>query len=163
MLKLFSVYKRYPYRIPPRVKFFNVFRFFFKIPFLESFLIYRIGNGNSWWKKLIPPLYFYEQGTLREVRRDGINFSLDISCLINHSIFFYTLREPAWDNLLKVVKQNFKVLDIGANIGFLTLNLARACPDGFVFSFEPDSKTFKALQVNIARNNFSNIATYQIA
>jgi len=47
------------------------------------------------------------------------------------------------------------VLDIGANIGFWSRHLARICPDGRVFAFEPSHKTFNFLLANCL--HFENI------
>jgi FkbM family methyltransferase len=163
MLELFFAYKKYPYRVSLRNRFFNVFRYFFKIPFLERILIHKILKGNIWWRKFTPPMYFYEHCTMRRAERNNITYWLDISCLIDHSIFFCTLKESAWDNLFKLLHRNFIIIDAGANIGFLTLNLAQHCYDGFVFAFEPDGKTFRTLKANIEQNGFKNIAAYQIA
>jgi FkbM family methyltransferase len=126
-------------------------------------LISQILKGNTWWKKAIPPIYFYKENTVRKAQRDSINYILDISCLIDHSIYFCTLKEPAWENLFKVTQSNFIVFDVGANIGFVTLNFAKCCNNGFVYSFEPDSRTFKSLQANLKENNYKNIASYQVA
>jgi FkbM family methyltransferase len=163
MFEFFSAYSNYPYKVPARVRFFNFFRYWFKLPLLERILISQILKGNTWWKKAIPPIYFYKENTIRKAQRDNINYILDISCLIDHSIYFCTLEEPASQNLFKIAQSNFIVFDVGANIGFVTLNLAKCCSDGFVYAFEPDSRTFNTLQVNLKENNYQNIASYQVA
>ncbi len=163
MFKLFSAYRKYPYKVPARVRFFNVFRYFFKLPLLERMLVKQILRGNAWWQRLVPPIYFYEPATFRHAQRDGINYKLDISWLIDHSIYFCSLNDAAWKNLLKLTKSDFVVFDIGANIGYLTLNFARQCKEGHVYSFEPDSCTFLNLQANLKLNNYENITPYQVA
>lgn len=163
MLELFTAYKKYPFHVPARVRFFNLFRYFFKIKLLENFLVNQINRGNNWWKKLVPPLYFYPQNTNRRAERNGINYFLDLSCLIDYSIFFRMLKEPSWENLFKVLRPDFVIMDIGANIGFHTLNFAKICSEGFVHAFEPDSKSFKILSTNIELNNFHNVALHPIA
>jgi FkbM family methyltransferase len=163
VIEIFSAYRKYPYKIPLRARVFNVVRYFFKISILERLLVINLAKNRNWWKKLIPPLYFYQRGTIRHANRNGINYLLDLSCLIDYSIFFYTLNEPSWNNLLKLIKIDFIVWDVGANVGFLTLNLARACQNGFVYAFEPDSQSFSTLNQNIQRNNFNNISIKQIA
>lgn len=163
MIELFSIYKKYPYTIPARVRFFNVFRYFFRKPFLEQILVKQLLAGNLWYRKLIPPVYFYKRDSIRIAQRNGISYKLDVSCLIDHSIFFCTLHEPAWQNLFKILRKDFVVFDIGANIGFLTLNFASACPDGHIFAFEPDSRSFEFLKSNVGLNRFTNISLYKIA
>lgn len=163
MLRIFTAYKDYPFHVPPRVRFLNLFRFIFLIPFLERFLIARLQREKKWWRRLVPPLYFYNSGSSRKAERNHIVYLLDISRLLDHSIYFYKVNEPTWENLFKYLNRDFVVLDIGANIGFLSLNFARACPDGFVFSFEPDSQNFNNLQTNIKLNGFENIKMFKKA
>ena len=163
MLGIFDAYEKYPFKVPARVRFFNLFRYFFKIPILEGFLISRLKRGQIWWRRLVPPLYFYKQGSIRIAERDKLIYRLDISRLLDHSIYFCKVKDSAWDTLFTYLKRDFVVLDIGANIGFLTINFARACPEGFVFSFEPDSQNFSDLQNNIRLNNFNNIRAFQKA
>lgn len=163
MMRMFSAYRKYPFAIPLRVKILNCFRYFFTFPVLEKFLLQKIQAGKTFYKRIIPPLYFYTTNSWRTANRDGINFHLDISCLIDHSIYFNTLKEPTWINLFKQLKKDFVVLDIGANIGFHTLNFAKICSKGQVYSFEPDSETFKRLSKNVEINEFRNIMTFQLA
>jgi FkbM family methyltransferase len=163
MLDLFSVYKNYPYRVPPRVRFFNLFRYFFTIPTLENILVARILKGKTSFKKAIPPFYFYERGTIRYAQRGGINYALDISCLIDHAIYYCNTTQLSSEILFKLVRPNFIVVDIGANIGYTTLNFARICNNGSVYCFEPDSDNYRKLQENIGRNNFPNVNALQIA
>jgi FkbM family methyltransferase len=163
MLNPFTAYKKYPFKIPARIRFFDLLRYIFTIPPLENLLVSRLEKGSKFWRKFIPPLYFYQQGNFREARRDDINLVLDISHLLDHSVYFYKLNEPAWNTLFSYIQKDFVVLDIGANIGFLTLNFAKRCPQGYVFSFEPDTEQFAALKNNILQNDFENIRIFKNA
>jgi FkbM family methyltransferase len=163
MVNLFTVYKKYPYRIPARVRFFNIFRYLFTIRLFENLLVRNLSGYNSFWRRLIPPVYLYSPGSMRTAERDGIKFRLDLSRLLEHSAFFKILNEPAWQNLFKNIKPEFVVFDIGANIGFLTLNFARICHQGRVVAFEPDSRNFESLEYNLTLNDFTNIQRYKLA
>ena len=56
------------------------------------------------------------------------------------------------------------VVDIGANIGLHTLNMARIVGNtGQVFAFEPDPSNFKILGKNVKVNNYKNIILEQKA
>jgi len=60
--------------------------------------------------------------------------------------------------LLHVLESGMTMLDIGANVGYLSLLAAeRIGPDGLVHSFEPDREIRGRLERNIARNGLSNI------
>ena len=62
----------------------------------------------------------------------------------------------------EVIKQNISngdiVMDIGANIGYFTLIMAKGIREnGKVFSFEPEPKNFELLKKNVEINNYSNV------
>src|SRR5687768_11840505 len=161
---MLGAYKRYPFKIPIRVKFFNAFRYFFTFSPFEKVLTSRLSHHPlSWCKKLIPPLYFYNPGSIRTVMRDGVNYSLDISRLLDHSIYFNNVNDKAWINLFKILRTHFNIIDAGANIGYLSLYFAKHCQKGLVYSFEPDSENFRNLSRNIELNSFKNIQLYNKA
>ncbi len=60
----------------------------------------------------------------------------------------------------KFIKEDNIILDIGANIGWYSINLAAKVPHGKVIAFEPIPKTFSYLKKNIALNNIKNIEAY---
>ncbi len=55
------------------------------------------------------------------------------------------------------------VVDIGANIGVVSLLLATQYRETRIFSFEPAPTTFSALSKNVALNGLSNISLHQLA
>ena len=56
------------------------------------------------------------------------------------------------------------VVDVGANIGLHTLNMARIVGNtGQVFAFEPDPSNFEILKKNVKINNYKNIILEQKA
>lgn len=58
----------------------------------------------------------------------------------------------------KKISKNMNVVDIGANVGYYTVNLANIVGEkGKVFAFEPDPKNFSILEKNIHLNNFKNV------
>lgn len=52
---------------------------------------------------------------------------------------------------------NDVVIDIGGNIGMFSIPLAKAFPETKILCFEPLSKNFEVLEMNIAKNNIKNI------
>lgn len=55
-------------------------------------------------------------------------------------------------------------LDIGANMGVFSVQLARAIgPEGKLLSFEPEPKLFAALERNLTANRCHNVVPYRIA
>jgi FkbM family methyltransferase len=64
----------------------------------------------------------------------------------------------------KEVKKGNIVLDLGANIGYYSLILAKLVgKNGRVFAFEPDPVNFAILKKNIQINNYQNVVAYQKA
>jgi FkbM family methyltransferase len=92
-----------------------------------------------------------------------MHFRLDISKQLDHAIYFSTVKDAAWQNLFQVIRPGFNIIDVGANIGFLTLNFARLASKGMVYSFEPDSETFSKLRKNVSLNDFRNVRLSRIA
>ncbi len=67
-----------------------------------------------------------------------------------------------WDGehgfIINEVKPGGTVLDIGANIGFFTLLLAKIVgPTGRVFAFEPGPVSFAFLKANVLVNGYKNV------
>jgi FkbM family methyltransferase len=54
------------------------------------------------------------------------------------------------------------IFDVGANIGTFTTWLARAFPQGKIYSFEPQHAVFQQLAGNVAINNLYNVYTYNM-
>lgn len=62
--------------------------------------------------------------------------------------------------LLRLVDDGMTFFDIGANLGWYGLHVARIFPKSRVFAFEPIPKTYSYLQRNIAHNQLSNMRAY---
>jgi FkbM family methyltransferase len=106
--------------------------------------------------KFVPPEYLYKNPRIHRVTRGEIVFDLDLSNY-NDFYLFYGLPEFNLGYLFSFVRPDFVVLDIGANIGFTTLNFANHCRQGFVYGYEPDSLSFNKLKGNLSLNHFSNV------
>lgn len=55
------------------------------------------------------------------------------------------------------------IVDVGANVGLVSLLMARRFPDRPVHAFEPNPSTFAALEANAARNRAGNIQCHRAA
>lgn len=67
--------------------------------------------------------------------------------------------EPKETSILSgLVRSGDIALDLGANIGYYTLLLARLVgPEGTVYAFEPDPASFEILQRNVEENGYANV------
>ncbi len=59
--------------------------------------------------------------------------------------------------ILQLLREGDTVLDVGANIGWVSMNIARAVRDVKIFSFEPVPQTYSYLKKHIRMNEMTNI------
>lgn len=73
--------------------------------------------------------------------------------------------EPTETQLVREsIKPGYRVLDIGAHIGYYTLLFASLVGrDGGVIAFEPDPTNFRLLEKNVAENGHTNVTLAQKA
>jgi FkbM family methyltransferase len=73
--------------------------------------------------------------------------------------------EPVETSLIvSEIKPGDVVLDVGANLGYYTLLLARLVgAEGKVFAFEPDPNNFRLLKKNVRANGYRNVVLVQKA
>lgn len=150
--------------LPAKTRIFDLFRSVFKIGFLERVLIGVVRGApyGSRLTKLIPNPHQYAPRTFRRVERGGIEWDLDISCMMQWPIY-WGLAEDARERLYSLIHRDDTVFDVGANIGETTLNFARLVgPGGQVYSFEPDPYNYERAGNNISLNDFSNITLAQV-
>ena len=114
------------------------------------------------WSRFIPGPQLYERGAVRRVTRDGINFELDLSCLMQWYVY-WGQTETQRERLYSMVSPGDIVLDVGTNIGETLLHFAKIAGDsGFVYGFEPDQENFRNVQKNIGLNDFSNVHVFNL-
>ena len=89
---------------------------------------------------------------LKVILQRGLGFQC---YLFLHSIFVaLTMRlRPKEGAVLQLVSRlppDGNVLDIGANVGAMTLMFARRCPRGRVFGFEPIPENYRAANTTVS-------------
>ena len=148
----------YYQHLPLKTRLLNAARSVFHWSQLEHWLAERTRGlaPNTGWARCIPPEYTYDPGTWRTVERNGFQLKLDLSDAVDHYLYF-GLAEAGFDRLLALVKPDSRVIDVGANIGMLTLPLARAASTGRVVAFEPDPSNRARLEEHISMNAFGNV------
>lgn len=141
-----------------KVKLLNFIRNLFKIRALETWLAAKTLNKmpHSLVCKLVPNPYQYARGTYRKIDRNGLILQVDISDYIGHYLYFGFL-DPSIIKLFSLCNKNFNVIDIGTNIGWVALNLAKLSQGGHVVGFEPDPFNYQVCKNNIDRNRLANL------
>ncbi len=107
----------------------------------------------------IPPKHVHHRSkAIRRTTVNGINYSVDLSDLVGWYAF-WGFQFASRQRLYSLIHPGDTVLDIGANLGEVSLNAARMVGDaGKVFAFEPFPANFRKLQENAALNCFSNLS-----
>ncbi|MBX2895600.1 MAG: FkbM family methyltransferase [Cyclobacteriaceae bacterium] len=144
--------------ITARVRVLNFFRNIFRIPFLEQALA-GLTQGKSpqhFFSRFAPNAYQYAPGTIRTVHRNGLTLQVDVSDYVGHFLFF-GFKDTAQDNLFKLCKPGYHVIDVGTNIGWTLLNFGRLTHTGSVIGFEPDPFNHQVCKKNLSLNPLSNI------
>lgn len=72
---------------------------------------------------------------------------------------FYERKDS--DMIFKLVKPGFNIFDVGANVGWYSLNIAKRFPSSHVFAFEPIPSTFSLLKNNCKLNSLDNLSVYE--
>jgi len=88
------------------------------------------------------------------VKRNGISWQLDLTEGIDLSIFLFGSSEKKIVNLRKIFNSDKKLifLDIGANIGSVSLPLAKLFNNALIYSIEPTNYAFNKLYKNLSIN-----------
>jgi FkbM family methyltransferase len=90
--------------------------------------------------------------------------SLDLTQIIDSQLYYSGSFEPKTERTIeKLVQPGQTVIDVGANIGYITLHLAhRVGTSGSVIAFEPTDWAYQRLRTNIGLNHMPQIATYTL-
>ena len=129
---------------------------------MERLLVDLNLNSNSYFlKKLIPPDYLYQNGTFRKVTREGINYNLDISHVVEHYIYF-GISDSDYSTLIDSIQNAKVILDIGANICSKSMLFSTLNPSARILSFEPHPVTYKKALANLKLNHFENIELHNL-
>ena len=70
---------------------------------------------------------------------------------------FGTYEQKELDMMGRLMGDDFTVWDVGANIGWYSINLAKAFPGSRILAFEPIPATYRQLQRNIELNQVRNV------
>jgi FkbM family methyltransferase len=87
------------------------------------------------------------------VTRDSVSYQLDLSEGIDLSIYLLgSYQKHIIHNPFTRIKENAVIFDIGANMGCMSLQFAKAAVNGHVYAFEPTDFAYSKLLKNIDLN-----------
>ncbi len=89
----------------------------------------------------------------RVIIRDGVNYEIDLAEGIELSLFLFgTFQKHVTSNKFLTIDKNYTIIDIGANVGLMTLQFSKLVPNGKVYSFEPTFYALERLKKNLSLN-----------
>ncbi len=141
----------------------SIRRIFTIAPFEGAMLSLLCGvRYGGFWSRFIPGPHLYPHGAIRKVERDGINYELDVSCLMQWYVY-WDFKEKQRDRLYSLVQPGDVVLDVGTNIGETLLHFGKLVGDGgFVFGFEPDDENYRNVRRNMSINDSGSLKVFKL-
>ena len=102
--------------------------------------------------------------TLKPLKIKGREYKFYLIPSFERKIYFQETWEPEITNLIhNLVKPGMTFIDVGANIGWYSLQASKLVGDGKVIAFEPSKERFALLQENIKVNNAENVIAVNMA
>lgn len=89
----------------------------------------------------------------RIIVRDGVNYEIDLAEGIELSLYLFgNFQKHVTSNKFLKIENNYTIIDIGANVGLMTLQFSKLVPNGKVYSFEPTFYALERLKKNLSLN-----------
>jgi FkbM family methyltransferase len=93
--------------------------------------------------------------------RSGPMLALRTDVYVTRSLELYGEYCPAeWRALQQLIRPGMTVVEVGANMGTHSVDMARACAPGPFYAFEPQPRIFQVLCANLALNDIGNALAY---
>jgi FkbM family methyltransferase len=103
-------------------------------------------------------------GAFTATMKGGLKIEISSASSVNSFIEGAPIDTPAMRALEKLVHPSCCVIDVGANVGIISLALSRlAGKAGTVHAFEPVPEALELLRRNVVRNNCVNVTVYDCA
>jgi hypothetical protein len=93
----------------------------------------------------------------------GVIFDFDLADYTRRKFYFYCFERSEIEYLISHLPKNGKIVDVGANVGFIALVLARSRPEAEIFAIEPIPNTFNTLETNRIANSLTNVSSTNCA
>jgi len=126
-------------------------------------IVYRTTFQRNIFQSIFP-LFFTNEPYVKEILGQNLKINPNRS-VVEMRLHLLGMYEPeVIEYFCDYLKDGMTVVDIGANIGFLSLVIADLVgAQGKVIAYEPHPETYSELCSNIALNDYHNITTVQAA
>ena len=111
------------------------------------------------WRTILQPRFAWRNYRFLAKANFGAEFAGNTQDIIQRYIYYFGIWEPWVSRFIqKRLKPGDVFVDVGANIGYISLLAANSVGDrGRVVSIEASKRTFGALRENLDRNHASNV------
>lgn len=137
-----------------------------KIKSLISRFIYisKFYNSNHMNGSIYPGIIITDGIGIKEIDGHKIYFDPEDKFLLNTLVHYESSERFVTELIKKFLKRGMNGINIGANVGYYTLLMARQVGhEGRIFSFEPFLHTVKILRRTVEENGYKNIEIIQKA
>lgn len=128
--------------------------------------LYRASPLHPRWGARFARLLSFVQRQGRPVLHDvgAFRMELDLAQVVDTQIYYTNVFEPMTvDAISRSVRPGDVAVDVGANVGFITLTLAHQTGvNGSVFAFEPTAEAFARLERNLNLNRFPQVRALRV-
>lgn len=91
---------------------------------------------------------------LRQIRRNGINYEVNLSEAIDFTLFLFgSFQKNVISSSYYSIPEDAVIFDVGANMGSMSLPLAANTTKGKVFAFEPTHLAYSKFMKNLSLNS----------
>lgn len=105
-------------------------------------------------KLLLFIVKIFYKNNIRIVRRNGINFQIDLEEGIDlHLFLFGGFQNHVYSNGVIKLGKDAVIIDVGGNIGLMSLFFAKTIDSGRIYAFEPTDYALKKFQKNLELNS----------
>jgi FkbM family methyltransferase len=95
---------------------------------------------------------------LKHVSLGGVDLVVPLNEDVGRHIYYLGAHETEdVAYLIKQLRPDDICFDVGANLGYYTVMMAKAVPEGKVYAFEPDPFCHALLQLNVRMNQLENV------
>jgi FkbM family methyltransferase len=127
----------------------NRFRYLFSAP----------STYRNWWVMFLPKMGVSVVLELRSGLRYLVRAGTTDLTVVNEA----AMADPYFGSGYITVAEDAVALDVGANIGDVTMRLAQLCPKGRVIAVEPVSEHVRMIQVQALLNDVKNVTCIEAA